>query len=258
MTNDQLTIKVVRCVNYKNDSSWNYKVNLYPYNTLYFVMDGDGYIGVNGQTIPLEKGYVYLIPANTVYSCWCDSYIHKLYIEVSVEVVPGYDIFSSIYSVRNRQYDVEDTSKLVKVNEIFSPKNMLYLKGEVTKVLSEFVDQAYSLPDTGILEFRNILNDIEENLSGRLRISDIALKHGWNCSVLSRKFKKAFNCTLKRYVETLLINKIKQDLIITNKTIKEIAADYQFSDQYYLSSFFKKHVNVSPSHYRLEHNSRQP
>lgn len=253
MTYDQLSIKIIRSINYKNDSSWNFKVNLYPYNTLYFVLDGDGYIGVNGQTIPLRKGYAYLIPANTVYSCWCDTHIHKLYIEVSAEIVPGYDIFSSIFKVRSIHYPVEEILKLVEANETHNPKNILYIKGEVTRILSWFVDQAYDLPDADILKFRDILNYIEANISERPKISDIALKFGWNSSVLSRNFKKAFNCTIKSYVEILLINKIKRDLIITSKTIKEIAAENSFSDQYYLSAFFKKHVNLSPSRYRIEH-----
>jgi len=217
-------------------------------------MDGDGYVRVNDQTIPLRSGYIYFIPANTLYSCWCDTFIKKLYVEVSAEIVPGYDIFSSMACVKSIYYPVEDIIKLVQINEIHNPKNLLYFKGEVTRVLSEFVDETYQFPDMDILKFRGILTDIEQNLSCSLKVRDIAQKHGWNSTVLSRNFKKVFHCPLKRYVEKLLIIKIKQDLILTNKCIKEIAADYKFCDQYYFSYFFKKYESVSPSKYRIEHN----
>lgn len=217
-------------------------------------MDGDGYIRVNEQTIPLKSGYVYLIPANTLYSCWCDTLIKKIYVEVSAEIVPGYDIFSSIDCIQSIYYPVEDIIKLIKSNEIHNPKNLLYFKGEVTRVLSEFVDESYQVLDIDILKFRDILNDIEQNLSCSLKVSQIAQKHGWNSTVLSRNFKKVFHCSLKSYMEKLLLNKIKQDLIITNKSLKEIAADYKFCDQYYFSSFFKKYESVSPSKYRIENN----
>lgn len=252
MTYDQLSIKIVRSINYHGDQRWNYKINLYPYNTVYFVIDGDGYVKVREQTIPLKAGYVYLIPANTLFSCWCDTFIHKLFVDVHVEIAPGYDIFNAIGSVRFSEYTVEKITRLIQANDTANPKNLLYFKGELTRVLSEFIDENCGLLDPGIMKFSKILKDIEQNLSSCLKVNEIAFKHGWNPTVLSRNFKKVFHCPLKTYVERLLLSKIKQDLIITDKNIKEIASEYKFCDPYYFSAFFKKHVGVSPARYRLE------
>ena len=71
-------IRIVRAVHFQDGPQWNHPFNRYPYNTLYFVMGGDGFVTINGKTTALEAGYVYLIPPDTTFSCWCETAIEKL------------------------------------------------------------------------------------------------------------------------------------------------------------------------------------
>ncbi len=254
MTYDQINIKIIRCVDYKSDAGWNHKLNLYPYNTLYFVMAGDGHISVGRETLELKHGHAYLIPANTLFSCWCDTHIHKLYVDVNVEAIPGYDIFSHLQKPREQPFPVEEIKRMIKASNHQSLKNLLYIKGQVSKAISLFMEDDFRIEDNGILKFRSILNDIEENLSCELKVAQIAEKYCWNAAMLSKNFKKVFHCSLKCYIEKLLLNKIKQELIISDKSIKQLASEYKFCDQYYLTRFFKKHEKISPSQYRRKVN----
>ena len=42
----------------------------------------------------------------------------------------------------------------------------------------------------------------------------------------------------------------KRDLYLTNKSVKEIAHDLGYDDEYYFSRFFKNNADVSPQIYR--------
>lgn len=251
MIYDELSIRIVRSVDYKNDEHWNYKINIYPYNTLYFVLDGDGFVQVGEDITELKVGYVYLIPANTLYSCWCESHIHKLYVEVYTELVPGKDLFSELKGIYNMPFPVETTHEMIRMN---SPglRERLWFRGELEKAIALFINERQKPLDQGMMKFKQILDDIALNLSAETRLGDIAKKYGWHPSALSRAFRQAFHCGLKNYVDQLLMSKLKQELITEDKSLKALAAEYRFCDAYYLSAFFKKHEGMSPDRYRRE------
>lgn len=248
---DELTIRIVRSVHYRNDLRWNYKINVYPYNTLYFVLDGDGYVQVGECVTKLKAGFVYLIPANTLYSCWCDTYIHKLYVEAYVELVPGRDLFEELTGVRERPFSVEIIEQMIGMDTA-NLREMLLFRGELEKAIALFIDEHQKHLDAELARFKPILYEIAHNLTADTRLSQIASRYGWHPTALSRAFKQAFHCGLKTFMDRLLMSRLKQELIAGDKSLKALAAEYRFCDAYYLSAFFKKHEGVSPTQYRLK------
>lgn len=251
MTDNSVEVRIVRAVDFHGDIRWNHPVNRYPYNTLYFVCDGDGSVTINGRKTLLEGGNVYLIPSNTLFACSCVSHIHKLYVDVFAELVPGYDVFSDAEGqLRQLPYSVEDTLRLCRAEKESGLKNRMYLQGEITRLLAEFLEEDYTPVHSEIIRYRPLLCEMDRELSARLRITEISRKYGWDPSVLSRSFKKVFHCNIKAYLDRLLMTRIRQELIDTDHSMKEIASRYQFCDPYYLSNFFKRHEGCSPSEYR--------
>lgn len=47
-----------------------------------------------------------------------------------------------------------------------------------------------------------------------------------------------------------IIIEAKRELYLTNKTIKQIAWELGYEDEYYFSRFFKVNADVSPQQYR--------
>lgn len=177
--------------------------------------------------------------------------------DVFAELVPGYDVFSDAEGeLRRLPYPVEATLRLCRAEKEGGLKNRMLLQGEVTRLLAEFLEENYTPLHSEIARYRPLLCEIDQELSARLRIADISRKYGWDPSVLSRSFKKVFHCNIKAYLDRLLMTRIRQELIDTDHSIKEIASRYQFCDPYYLSNFFKRHEGCSPSEYRK--NNRKP
>lgn len=242
----------MQAISYINDARWNYPVNHYPYNTLYFIEAGDGFVKLGDVQTKLEPERVYLIPADTLYSCWCKSYISKVYIEVKALVVPGYDIFRKEQLVRSLPFNRERMEKLKKLMESGSVKDQLYLQALVTAVIADFLNEDFLPEDPEILSFKPLLDYIDSNLSANLQVSEIGERFGRNPTVISRHFKSKFGVPIKSYMQRLLADKIKEELAATGKSLKEISAYYNFCDQYYMSSFFKAQVGLSPSLYRKQ------
>ena len=255
MTPNDVTVRFVRVEEYENGSAWNYKNNIYPFHTLYFVLDGDGFVRTGAEITALERGHVYLIPARVKYDCWCAQYIHKLYAEAHVESVPGTDLLAAHTHVLRLPYDVEEMRKLIAALP-GALSEQLYLRAEVEKVIARFMAAAAQPPVSELEIFRPILRDIAHNPSARLRMGDLARAHGWHPSALSRAFHKAFSCSMKKYVDEYLMNLLREELILTDKSLKNLADQYRFCDEYYLSAFFKRHEGVSPRAYR-ERNRRK-
>lgn len=67
---------------------------------------------------------------------------------------------------------------------------------------------------------------------------------------LGKLTKAHFNKTPSELIHERIIIEAKRELYLTNKAVKEIAAELGFDDEFYFSRFFKNNTNVSPQVYR--------
>jgi AraC family transcriptional regulator, transcriptional activator of pobA len=67
---------------------------------------------------------------------------------------------------------------------------------------------------------------------------------------LARITKTHFNKTLSSLINERIIIEAKRELYLTGKTVKEIAYELGYEDEYYFSRFFKVNAEVSPQGYR--------
>lgn len=69
-------------------------------------------------------------------------------------------------------------------------------------------------------------------------------------SQLRRKICKITGTSPNSYIAALRINKAKNELTHTSKTVKQISAECGFSSQYYFSRCFSAITGISPTEYR--------
>lgn len=67
---------------------------------------------------------------------------------------------------------------------------------------------------------------------------------------LAKITKSHFNKTLSSLINERIIIEAKRELYLTDKTVKEIAWELGYEDEYYFSRFFKVNADVSPQLYR--------
>lgn len=91
---------------------------------------------------------------------------------------------------------------------------------------------------------------IEENFKLKHSPADYAEMLYISPKALAKLTKSYFNKTLSSLINERIIIEAKRELYLTDKTVKEIAYELGYEDEYYFSRFFKVNADVSPQLYR--------
>lgn len=97
---------------------------------------------------------------------------------------------------------------------------------------------------------QNLKDAIEANFRTKHSPSDYAGMLYISPKALAKITKAHFNKTLSNLINERIIIEAKRELYLTNKTVKEIAYELGYEDEYYFSRFFKINADVSPQLYR--------
>jgi AraC-like DNA-binding protein len=91
---------------------------------------------------------------------------------------------------------------------------------------------------------------IEQNFKTKHSPADYAAMLYISPKALAKITKSHFNKTLSSLINERIIIEAKRELYMSNKTVKEIAYELGYEDEYYFSRFFKVNAEVSPQLYR--------
>src|SRR5690606_721569 len=98
-----------------------------------------------------------------------------------------------------------------------------------------------------LLKFQNLL---ELHFRKERNSSFYADKLSISPSTFSKKIKSQFGTTPTKLIQERVILEAKKLLDLTFKTVKEVAMELNFYDEFYFSRYFKKEVGSSPTHFR--------
>lgn len=104
----------------------------------------------------------------------------------------------------------------------------------------------------------NALTFIEKNVSGSLRVSDVAAHLGVSRRLLDLRFRQIQNESVLDAIVRTRIGKIKKRLFSTSDSITRIAKDCGFSSSAALVRFFKARTGQSPNRWRQKPENIQP
>lgn len=91
---------------------------------------------------------------------------------------------------------------------------------------------------------------IRINANAKLTVAHVARHFGYSPDHISRICKGYFGINTKALINKFLIEKAKTLLANTDKYIKEIAAELNFTDDKRFITYFKYHENCFPSEFR--------
>ncbi len=97
---------------------------------------------------------------------------------------------------------------------------------------------------------KNIADYIAENYTRDFGSEEIEEIFSISFDYANRVFKKIMGSSIIKYRNLLRINAAKTQMLVSDRTINEIARETGFEDGYYFSRYFKKMQGVSPSEYR--------
>lgn len=97
---------------------------------------------------------------------------------------------------------------------------------------------------------QNLKEAIEKDFKSKHTAKDYADLLNISPNALAKITKKYFNKTLTDLIAERIIIEAKRELYLTNKSIKEVAYELGYDDEYYFNRFFKKNVSIPPQLYR--------
>lgn len=98
--------------------------------------------------------------------------------------------------------------------------------------------------------YEEVKRVLKENFMNRLSAVQYASMLNTSSRNLNLKLKKATGKTISQLQNEMLVSKIKQDIYLTDKNLKEIAYLYGFNDYAHFSKFFKQFCGCSPKDYK--------
>jgi len=113
-----------------------------------------------------------------------------------------------------------------------------------------------SLGGLGPSQKRRATELLSENLSGRIRLSELAAECDLSISHFARSFKASFGVSAHRWLVQRRIERAQELLIETHESLADIADQAGFADQASFTRTFHQIVGVSPGRWRRDYQGR--
>lgn len=97
-----------------------------------------------------------------------------------------------------------------------------------------------------------VLDAIEERLCEPIRLDDLAAACYCSASGLQKLFRYVFHSSVSEYTAKRRLSRASAELVSTDKSVTEIALDYQYGSPEAFSRAFKRFWGIPPSVFRRE------
>jgi len=99
---------------------------------------------------------------------------------------------------------------------------------------------------------RRVIELLNENLAGRIRLSDLASECGLSVSHFAHAFKATFGMPAHRWLVHRRVERSKELMAQTAESLAEIADEVGFADQATYTRAFRQSVGISPGRWRRD------
>ncbi len=166
------------------------------------------------------------------------SLLYNLYIRIS-------NCILNVMRLRNITFDGKNVDE-IDAHARFYNLTPVELSDEIEKML-DLIDSKLSVNK---IKIEDIVYDIQQNYTSDIRLDDLAYKYHTSSSYLSRIFKQNIGMNFVDYISRLRVQRAKELLEKTDKSIAEISELSGFVNPSGFTRVFKTHTGVSPLQYR--------
>ena len=172
-----------------------------------------------------------------------------IFIDIQMPYLDGFDLISKypnnnyIVVTAFDYFDYAQRALRLGVKDIL-------LKPIDREQLAEAVNRAIGFKLTKNKVIDEVLLYIHSNFSKEITVSDLADQNYMNSSNFSRLFKNSVGISIIDYLRKIRINKAKDLLDSSYKSISEIALEVGYKSENLFYKDFKRIENITPSKYR--------
>ncbi|MES2456926.1 MAG: AraC family transcriptional regulator [Bacteroidota bacterium] len=233
---------------------------------LIYCVEGGGFIQISDSSYKLLPNTYFIIPKNVAHTYQSDTHTPW---SIYWAHFTG-DVAEKIYDrfLSGQKPDVRpipyDENRILAFEQIYAIVEHSFQEKEMEIVnisLMHFISSMvyYKEANPAVYNTDSISSSIsfmKQNINAKFGIEELAKQQHISVSHYSRSFKRKTGSSPINYFNQLKIHKSCQYLYFTERSIKEIATELGFDDQYYFSRLFTNVMGMSPSKYKSQHKSK--
>lgn len=235
-----------------NPGKWK---SSFPLNRLVFILESDGESSFadREQTLILKSGMWVLIPAFHEITHEQNASMLHLSIHFNLEAYHGFDIFACLHSLVSST----DEELCAIAREAAVEEDRLCAAGELRhlcwRVLSGVLKQMHLPLEemlAGYMRYRPLFEHLTDHCRAGIDVGEMAGIMRMNRETFIKKFIYDTGFSPKKFFNRILVARAARLLGISDMTVREVAAELDFCNEFYFSRFFKRHLGLSPSEFR--------
>jgi AraC family transcriptional regulator len=263
--------------------SWNYQHITSSFYRLYYIEDGQGMLFNADSQVPLENGYLYLIPSFTTCNYSCDRFLKQYYITFSEESPDGSSLFAGnrkIFRIAAGEPEIAAVRRVLHLNParglLLSYNPAVYEKAPILKryreanntlrtadfletcgILMQLVSRFIASPDfqecqpTAIhAKVADAIHFIQTHLHTSITVALLARRAHQSTDHFSRLFFDSTGERPLRYIQHRRVERAQLLLTTTSLPFSDIAFQCGFESLPYFARVFKQLVGVTASDYK--------
>ena len=260
-TSQQLT--EMNPVYYKGDftvcgKDWYYDNIALGFNKIYYIVEGECVINIEGITHIAKPGQLFLLPINSIQTLYTteNNYVKKYWFHC---ILPCQDkdltelIKLPYYiNVKNMAYIERLLKRITKKGETMDLATKFEQKADIIKLLSYYlrVSEIKTIMVYNDYRMDLVISYINENYTSALTLDELSNLLHFHPNYFVRFFKNATGIPPMEYVNNFRIDKAKHMLLDETATIQEVSSSVGFKNTHYFSRFFKKKTRLTPTEYQ--------
>jgi AraC-like DNA-binding protein len=223
------------------------------YYVFEYVLNGRGYIHINGEWQTLEAGCLFIIGKDDARNFYSDPNepMHKLWVSFASEYI---DLMMLKWNVGSGIYKVDLKGCFEEIYNLHSsPLSQEEKLAVIAENIHKIILAASAVKKTNAKNIIGLIeNELISSIYSKASLDEIAKKLYMSRTNLIRLFKKNTGITPYKFILDEKIKVAKALLSTTNMSVKSISEKLSFSDEHYFSHLFKEKVGISPLKYKSQ------
>ncbi len=235
--------------------SAGWKGNVYSpvFSRLYYIASGNFTVTPEkGEKVTLEAGKWYLIPTGCSFAYEAHREMEHYYFHLKLSDYDGTDLLRKCQSPLCVEIPDDFTPIMDKCITGSAVPDGLNLQTTAFAVLLEMLKK-YNIDvraDNYSPCVMKAIRYINDNLSVKLTIAEIAESIFVSKSTLTKCFRKELSMSVNEYIYDVVMSKAEYLLRTGDLSVLEISERFGFYDQFYFSKRFREKFKLSPREYR--------
>lgn len=237
------------------DESWRQQPLYASYSRLYYISEGSGILVSEQGSMPLEAGYVYIVPCGMKVGFYGTPSVTKLFFHINISFDEKNDAFENYCHFSRLPRSVKYINELKEMYLSNSKKDRFMLKSEISATICEFLSRKDNRNISKNKYCKNVSDAIafiRKNIRATLTVKEVSSAVACSANTLAGSFKKELGQSISNYIEEIVMSEAQAQLLYTDNSIREISESLGYCDQFYFSRRFKNWFSSAPTEYRRQ------